>query len=157
MDSDLTVTWDDHGREPKCPPDPAYPHGRDVFMPPGGVPACSATLPYPAPRCGLWFVRCGKCGISVGITAAGRPDDPRSIRVPCQLGATGEFLRGKLDETDEGALNIALAADAANNLVRIDFGKQVAWLALSPPEALELANAIAVKAMIVDKQKKRQT
>ena len=76
-----TITWIDHGREPQCPPDPAYPHGKDV----SGVPEpnCKVELPYPANRCGIYLVKCLVCGTSVAVTTAGRPDDPCSVRVPC--------------------------------------------------------------------------
>jgi hypothetical protein len=143
-DADLTVVWDDHGREPKNAPDPAYPHGKDVFVGPGGTAACSIALPYPAPRCGLWIVRCGKCGMSIGVTAAGRPDDPRSVRIPCKLGATGEFPDGRLDDTDEGELQIAISS--GQGVVRIDFGKKVAWLALPPASARALADNLTRRA-----------
>lgn len=146
MDKDLSVVWHDQGREPKCAPDSAYPHGMDAFVGPGGTAACSTSLPYPAPRCGVWIVRCSQCGVSVGIIAAGRPDDPRSVRVPCKLGATGDFPEGKLDETDEGELQIALSSDPAQRVVRLDFGKKIAWLALPPQTARLLAADLAQKA-----------
>ncbi len=78
------LTWEDHGREPQCPPNPAYPDGIDVDAS-FGKTSCIARLPYPAKRCGLYVVECEICGIRVGITTAGRPDDPRSVKVPCNL------------------------------------------------------------------------
>lgn len=49
-----------------------------------GQTGCSVDLPYPAPECGVWIVRCAACGMSVAITAAGRSDDPRSAHIPCK-------------------------------------------------------------------------
>ena len=79
----FTIEWHDAGREPQCPPDPRYPDGIDIDGIAPGQDACKTDLPYPAKRCGAFIVTCAVCGIRVGITTAGRPDDPRSVRVPC--------------------------------------------------------------------------
>lgn len=84
----FTVEWIDHGREPQCAPNPRYPDGKDLDVSLGQTPSCKADLPYPAKRCGLYVVTCGICGLRVAATTAGRPDDPRSLTMPCQLGAT---------------------------------------------------------------------
>lgn len=77
------VVWLDAGREPQDKPNPAYPHGVEIgCLAPG--PHCRCMLPYPAPRCGSHIVTCNRCGVTVACTAAGRPDDPRSIMVPCK-------------------------------------------------------------------------
>jgi hypothetical protein len=41
-----------------------------------GKPSCQAALPYPAEERLVWVVTCKVCGLKVGVTAAGRPDDP---------------------------------------------------------------------------------
>lgn len=51
-----------------------------------------------------------------------------------KLGATGAFPDGKLDKTDEGEIQMSVSS-TSKGLVRIDFGKPVAWLAMSPSEA----------------------
>lgn len=58
------------------------------------------------------------------------------------IGATGKFPQGKLDDTDEGELKMAIAYDKLNGVVRLEFGKPVAWLGLPPPEAKELAEKL---------------
>lgn len=86
MEQAITVTWFDHKREPQCEPDPAYPDGRDLDLRANeGSRGCLAELPYPAKRCGVYLVACDKCGYSVVITTAGRPDDPRKVTLPCKL------------------------------------------------------------------------
>lgn len=60
------------------------------------------------------------------------------------LGATGEFPRGKLNGDDEGGLAIGLAVK--DRTVIINFGKEVAWLGMSKPEAIALGSAIIAKA-----------
>lgn len=80
----MIITWHDSGREPQCRPDPAYPNGRDLPAPRGSAATCKTDLPYPAKRCGHIIVRCETCGYSIAITTAGRPDDPRSVELPCQ-------------------------------------------------------------------------
>jgi hypothetical protein len=84
----FSIEWHDSGREPKCAPNPDYPNGIDLGGAKDGVPSCRVDLPYPAKRCGYYVVRCGICCLSVGITTAGRPDDPRSAILPC-LGMEG--------------------------------------------------------------------
>lgn len=83
-----TIEWRDAGHEPQCQPDPAYPNGKDVdFITPhlvDGWPTCKVSLPYPAKRCGVYLVSCEGCGSQVGVTTAGRPDDPRSVVLPCR-------------------------------------------------------------------------
>jgi hypothetical protein len=83
----LKIGWVDYGRKAQCEPDPAYPDGKDILMPendgPNRVAVCRVDLPYPATGCGLWTVECEDCGMTIGITAAGRPDDPKSVEVPC--------------------------------------------------------------------------
>ncbi len=73
----------------QCKPDPRYPKGiaLDTTLGVGG-PHCVITLPYPAPECGLWDVYCNHCDFRIMVTAAGRPDDPISIKVAC-------FTKGK--------------------------------------------------------------
>lgn len=76
------ISWIDHGREPQCTPNPRFPEGIDLDFS-GGKPSCTTLLPYPAKRCGLYVVKCNLCGFSAACTTAGRPDDPRSITIPC--------------------------------------------------------------------------
>lgn len=81
-----TIEWIDDHREPQCAPDPAFPEGRDLDIRLGALgPSCSIRLPYPAPRCGFYVVTCSLCAVRDAITTAGRPDDPRSVRMPCNL------------------------------------------------------------------------
>jgi hypothetical protein len=74
--------WFTTGGTAQCAPDPRYPTGID--LPPGGPEKhCKATLPYPAPCIGVHKVTCTVCGNVTAVTAAGRPDDPRSIMLRC--------------------------------------------------------------------------
>ena len=83
----LKVGWVDGGREATQPPNPQYPDGRDIDISEGAVMSCSRLLPYPAPRCGTWVVTCTSCDYTIAITAAGRIDDPCSIKVACKARA----------------------------------------------------------------------
>lgn len=80
----MKVTFLDSGREPQCAPNPAFPNGLDVDLSGGAAATCSTALPYPAPRCGAMIVTCEACGFTAAVTVAGRPDDPRSVKLPCQ-------------------------------------------------------------------------
>lgn len=54
--------------------------------------------------------------------------------------------RGRIGETDDGSLALAVAADPARGIVRVDFGKAVEWLCLPPKEAVGLARLLIAKA-----------
>jgi hypothetical protein len=58
------------------------------------------------------------------------------------FGATGDFPQGKLNDHDEGGLKIGVAYDKLDGIVRVEFGKPVAWLGLPPPEAIELGKLL---------------
>lgn len=78
------VVWHDSGREPQCPSNPDYPDGIEIDVA-SREPSCIVTLAYPARRCGFYEVRCRLCSYSAIVTTAGRRDDPRSVRLPCQI------------------------------------------------------------------------
>jgi hypothetical protein len=84
--SQFMVSFVPSGRgKAQCPPNPQYPNGIAITANKGNEPSCKAELPYPAPECGYHLVECALCNVSVGITAAGRPDDPISIEILCKL------------------------------------------------------------------------
>lgn len=62
------------------------------------------------------------------------------------LGATGEYPEGSVGPTDQGGLRAGLAFDPATGRIMINFGKPVAWLAMTPAEALTFARQLQIKA-----------
>ena len=82
--SQFAIEWRDAGKEPRHPPNPAYPHGRHIIGVRPGATSCKIDLPYPAKRIGYYSVTCRLCGFTIAISTAGRPDDTRSVTVPCQ-------------------------------------------------------------------------
>jgi hypothetical protein len=80
----MTVEWFDSGREPRVAPNPNYPDGIDIVATTGDVPTCYTKLPYPAKRIGNYEIKCLICGLTVRVTTAGRPDDPRSLTIACR-------------------------------------------------------------------------
>lgn len=80
----LTATWVDRGVWPSSPPNPDFPRGVDIDVSNGAGVSCQTQLPYPAKRCGHYLVECSLCGVNAVITTAGRPDDPRSVRIACR-------------------------------------------------------------------------
>lgn len=81
----FTIEWEDSGREPQCAADPNYPTGMDIDIARKSLPYCTCLLPYPAKRCGVYIVACQGCGYTVGVTTAGRSDDPKSLTINCLL------------------------------------------------------------------------
>jgi len=55
-----------------------------------------------------------------------------------------QYPRGKLTADDEGEISIAISE--LDNTVIIDFGKKVAWIGMSRPEAIEFAMKIMKRA-----------
>jgi hypothetical protein len=80
--SNLTAKFFGNGRRPECSPNPNYPMGI-TFDASLGAPGCSVALTYPAPECGMWYVHCARCGSNAVVTAASRPDDPHTVKLPC--------------------------------------------------------------------------
>lgn len=63
-----------------------------------------------------------------------------------EFGATGNFPMGKVEDTDEGELRMGVAYDKLDGIVRVQFGKPVAWLGLPPPQARQLAQLLLLHA-----------
>jgi hypothetical protein len=85
IESSHTVNFHPNGRgKAICAPNPDFPTGIDVDVSEGRT-SCTIELPYPAPECGSYIVHCKACGIGVAVTAAGRPDDPRSLTIACKI------------------------------------------------------------------------
>jgi hypothetical protein len=78
----MKIKWISRYRKAQCKPDPAFPKGKDIDT--GMRPACRVDLPYPAQCVGMHYVECEECGTNCLITAAGRPDDPKSLMLPCE-------------------------------------------------------------------------
>lgn len=57
-----------------------------------------------------------------------------------KIGATGQFPEGKLDESDEGEIRIAIGRK--DGKVVIDFGTPVKWIGFTPKLARQLAELI---------------
>jgi hypothetical protein len=87
IEDQFSVEWVDRGRPPRAASNPAFPDGVDVDLRADpDHPACLAELPYPTghTNIGGWLVKCRECGVTAMITAASRPDDPRSAMIPCK-------------------------------------------------------------------------
>ncbi len=83
----IEVTFIDSGRYPSQNPDPKYPNGKLVNVArPEDKKTCTKNLPYPAPRCGFYKIKCVDCSLIVAISVAGRPDDPNVVTLPCKQG-----------------------------------------------------------------------
>jgi len=78
------IEWHDSGHEPQNRPNPKYPDGMDLDMSRGALRVCEVSLPYPAKRIGYYSIECNECGLRVAISTAGRPDDPRSVKLGCK-------------------------------------------------------------------------
>ena len=57
-----------------------------------------------------------------------------------KLGATGDYPDGKINESDEGGIQIAIGRE--NNRVVVHFGKPTAWIGFDQAKAVEFAVTI---------------
>lgn len=60
-----------------------------------------------------------------------------------QLGATGRFPEGKLNEQDRGELRLAIGTQ--NGKLVIDFGTYLSWVALSKEEVIGFIEVLQKK------------
>jgi hypothetical protein len=60
-----------------------------------------------------------------------------------RIGPTGDFPEGKLNEDDEGGLQMRVGSDPKNNKVILDFGSPVHWIGLDPEGAQDLARLLS--------------
>lgn len=61
-----------------------------------------------------------------------------------KIGKTGIFREGKLNQQDEGGINIAIFEEKGK--VIINFGTQLRWLGMTPSEAIAIADGIRERA-----------
>jgi hypothetical protein len=60
------------------------------------------------------------------------------------LGPTGKFPDGKMNEHDEGEIQIGITC--SGNKVIMAFGKPMAWLGFNKKDAVNIANALLKRA-----------
>jgi hypothetical protein len=56
--------------------------------------------------------------------------------------AQRKWPQGRLSGLDEGQIAFAIGPDESGKNVVIDFGKQVAWVAMTPEDAVQLAQML---------------
>lgn len=100
----------------------------------------------------VYSLRSRDGGIDVSAIAkahgGGGHRNAAGFRAPA-TGATGLFTDGKVNADDEGELKLMIAADLSAGIVRIDFGKPVAWLGLQKDNAIQIGNGIITKAKLL--------
>lgn len=60
------------------------------------------------------------------------------------FGATGQFPRGKLHESDEGEIRIGVTVKSGT--VVLAFGKDVSWVGMPPRQARDLGRMLIARA-----------
>lgn len=84
MKEQFNISFQPSGRgKARCPANLEYPEGKNIKT--FDKKGCVAKLPYPAPECGIHIVECAHCNTRIGVTAAGRPDDPISVQINCKI------------------------------------------------------------------------
>lgn len=115
------VEWIDRGREPQCPSNPSYPNGKPLRLTDiakAKVKFCKVDLPYPAKRCGVYTIRCDRCGLSMGVTTAGRPDDPTYVELACGPDTAMQLVgMGMEPYIQDGQVNVGPSAISEDGTV----------------------------------------
>jgi hypothetical protein len=62
-------------------------------------------------------------------------------------GAIGTYPEGKIDKTDEGAIQFSVGE--RGNAVVLDFGTSVHWVGMTPQQAADVASALLKQARLV--------
>ena len=89
-----------------------------------------------------------------GDSAAANEAMKRLIR-EWNLGATGQYPQGHLNDNDEGELKLAVGTEGGK--VVMNFGKLVAWIGFDPEQALTLADSLREKAHLARKEQQHGT
>lgn len=71
--------------------------------------------------------------------------------------AKREWPEGRVSGDDEGSLVFIVSADPETNLVKVDFGKLTDWIAMSPQQAVEIAQSLIKQARSISKEPLRIT
>ncbi len=66
-----------------------------------------------------------------------------------ELGPTGHYPDGALNETDEGEIKIAIGIE--DGKVVINFGKPVAWIGFDPRQARQIAELLRQKSHQIER------
>lgn len=88
------------------------------------------------------FTTDGKVGLTDKEVEAATVKLPQEVM---RLGPTGEFPDGKCYPDDKGELTLGMAVDVANNLIVLNFGVPVVYLAMGPEQATALADDLLRK------------
>lgn len=83
------------------------------------------------------------------------PDDLRrqfATGISERLGPTGRFPDGQLDPSDRGEIQFAIAGDDERALVHLNFGTPVAYVSMTPRQAVELAQDLIRQARQVARE-----
>lgn len=65
--------------------------------------------------------------------------------------ADREWPEGRLSGDDEGSFVFIVSADADTDLVKVDFGKPTQWVAMSPQQAIDIAQSLIKQARSIAK------
>ena len=72
---------------------------------------------------------------------SGYPFQPKFTE---DIGATGEFPNGKINEDDQGQIKIGITTE--DRKIIVAFGKPVEWIGFTRDEAISLCNSIMERA-----------
>lgn len=60
-----------------------------------------------------------------------------------------QYPDGKANEQDEGAIAIAIAIGIEDNIIKMDFGKKIAWIGFDKYSAMQVAEALLKHAKLI--------
>lgn len=66
-------------------------------------------------------------------------------------GPTGHYPAGKLSKDDEGEFRLAITADKSEGIIRVEFGKKISWLAMTPKDCRKIVEVLERNIEICEK------
>ncbi len=73
------------------------------------------------------------------------PDAFRQEAERLRLGATGAYPKGKLNECDDGEIQLAITADTKNRVIVMNFGTPTAWVGFYPEQCEQIIESLQEK------------
>ena len=66
--------------------------------------------------------------------------------------AKREWPEGRIEGTDDGQIVFKLSSDPETGVIKVDFGKPVTWVGMSPNDAVQVAQLLIKHARSISKE-----
>jgi len=67
--------------------------------------------------------------------------------------ARRNYSEGRIAPEDDGDIAFEVSSDAEKQIIKLDFGKEVVWVGMSPSDAIKLAQILIRQARSISKER----